>query len=123
MSNNLSRYHHDCRGENLPEETVMDVVQQAIAAAWRRDDGDRDQDVRAELNTVKGTATVYVMYQVVEEVENPATELTEADAQKLKKGAKVGDVVEGEARSDWFWPRRCPDRQSKWCCKTPRSRA
>ena len=38
--------------KNLPEETVMDVVQQAIAAAWRRDNGDRDQDVRAELNTV-----------------------------------------------------------------------
>lgn len=80
--------------KNLPEETVMDVVQQAIAAAWRRDNGDRDQDVRAELNTVKGTAKVYVIYQVVEEVENSATELTEADAAKIKKGAKVGDTVE-----------------------------
>ena len=80
--------------KNLPEETVMDVVQQAIAAAWRRDNGDREQDVRAELNTVKGTAKVFVMYQVVEEVENPATELTEADSQEIKKGAKVGDVVE-----------------------------
>ena len=29
--------------KNLPEETVMDVVQQAIAAAWRRDNGDREQ--------------------------------------------------------------------------------
>lgn len=80
--------------KNLPEEMVMDVVQQAIAAAWRRDNGDRDQDVRAELNTVKGTAKIYVMYQVVEEVENAATELTEADAQKIKKGAKIGDTVE-----------------------------
>lgn len=80
--------------KNLPEETVMDVVQQAIAAAWRRDNGDRDQDVRAELNTVKGTAKVFVMYQVVEDVENPATELSVAAAQKLKKGAVVGDVVE-----------------------------
>lgn len=80
--------------KNLPEEIVLDVVQQAIAAAWRRDNGDRDQDVRAELNTVKGTAKVYVMYQVVDEVENPATELTEAAAQALKKGAKVGDIVE-----------------------------
>lgn len=80
--------------KNLPEETVMDVVQQAIAAAWRRDNGDREQDVRAELNTVNGTAKVFVMYQVVEEVENPATELTVEAAQKLKKGAEVGDVVE-----------------------------
>ena len=80
--------------KNLPEETVLDVVQQAIAAAWRRDNGDREQDVRAELNTVKGSAKIYVMYQVVEDVENPATELTEAAAQELKKGAVVGDVVE-----------------------------
>ena len=80
--------------KNLPEETVLDVVQQAIAAAWRRDNGDREQDVRAELNTVKGTAKIYVMYQVVEEVENPATELTVESAQELKKGAVVGDVVE-----------------------------
>ncbi len=82
--------------KNLPEEVVMDVVQQAVAAAWRRDNGDREQDVRAELNTVKGTAKVFVMYQVVDEVENPATELTVAAAQELKKGAVVGDVVEEE---------------------------
>ena len=80
--------------KNLPEETVMDVVQQAIAAAWRRDNGDREQDVRAELNTVNGTAKVFVMYTVVEEVENPATELTVEEAQALKKGAVLGDVVE-----------------------------
>ena len=80
--------------KNLPEETVMDVVQQSIAAAWRRDNGDREQDVRAELNTVDGTAKVFVMYTVVEEVENSATELTVDEAQKLKKGAVVGDVVE-----------------------------
>lgn len=80
--------------KNLPEETVMDVVQQAIAAAWRRDNGDREQDVRAELNTVDGTAKVFVMYQVVEEVENPATEMTVEMAKKHKKTAEVGDVVE-----------------------------
>lgn len=82
--------------KNLPEETVMDVVQQAIAAAWRRDNGDREQDVRAELNTVNGTAKVFVMYTVVDEVENPATELTLDQAQDLKKGAAVGDIVEEE---------------------------
>jgi transcription termination/antitermination protein NusA len=88
--------------KNLPEETVMDVVQQAIAAAWRRDNGDREQDVRAELNTVNGTAKVFVMYQVVDEVENSATELTVEDAQKLKKDAVVGDVVEEEFEASSF---------------------
>jgi len=82
--------------KNLPEETVLDVVQQAIAAAWRRDNGDRDQDVRAELNTVKGTARVFVIYQVVDEVENPATELTIEEAKKINKDATVGETVEEE---------------------------
>jgi len=88
--------------KNLPEEIVMDVVQQAIAAAWRRDHGDRDQDVRAELNTNKGTAKVFVTYTVVEEVENPATELTVDQAQALKKGAVVGDIVEESEEASSF---------------------
>ena len=88
--------------KNLPEDVVMDVVQQAIAAAWRRDNGDRDQDVRAELNTVNGTAKAFVIYQVVEEVEDPATELTVQGAEKLKKGVKVGDVVEESFDANHF---------------------
>lgn len=88
--------------KNLPEETVMDIVQQAIAAAWRRDNGDREQDVRSELNTVNGTAKVFVMYTVVDEVENPATELTVEAAQKLKKDAVVGDVVEEHFEASSF---------------------
>jgi N utilization substance protein A len=82
--------------KNLPEETVMDVVQQAIAAAWRRDNGDRDQTVRAALNTVQGTAKVYVQYEVVEDVENTANQMTVDEAKELNKDAKLGDIVEEE---------------------------
>jgi N utilization substance protein A len=82
--------------KNLPEETVMSVVEQAIAAAWRRDNGDRDQDVRAVLNQNTGTAHVYVGYTVVEEVENAANQMTVEQAKKIKKDAKIDDVVEEE---------------------------
>jgi len=54
--------------KNLPEDTVLSVIEQAIAAAWRRDNGERDQEVRAELNTVDGTAKVFVGREVVEVV-------------------------------------------------------
>lgn len=80
--------------KNLPEETVMDVVQQAIAAAWRRDHGDREQDVRAELNTQDGSAKIFVMYEVVEEVENSANQKTLEEAREIKKDAEIGDIVE-----------------------------
>ena len=80
--------------KNLPEETVMSVIEQAIAAAWRRDNGERDQDVRAELNTNEGSAKVFVRWTVVDTVENPAAELTVEEAQEKKKGAKIDDVIE-----------------------------
>lgn len=80
--------------KNLPEDTVMEVIEQAIAAAWRRDNGERDQDVRAELNVNDGTAKVYVRWTVVDTIENFAAELTVEEAQEKKKGAVIGDVIE-----------------------------
>ena len=80
--------------KNLPEETVLSVIEQAIAAAWRRDNGERDQEVRAELNVNDGTATVYVMREVVEDVGSELVEISLDDAKKEKKDAKLGDIIE-----------------------------
>ncbi|HTJ73206.1 MAG TPA: transcription termination factor NusA [Verrucomicrobiae bacterium] len=80
--------------KNLPEETVLSVIEQAIAAAWRRDNGERDQDVRAELNVNDGTANVYVAREVVEEVGSDAVEISLEEARKLKADAQLGDVIE-----------------------------
>jgi len=80
--------------KNLPEETVLAVIEQAIAAAWRRDNGERDQEVRAELNTNDGTANVYVAREVVEEVGSDAVEISLEDAAKIKKDAVLGDIIE-----------------------------
>lgn len=80
--------------KNLPEEVVMSVIEQAIAAAWRRDNGERDQEVRAELNTNDGTANVFVAREVVEEVGSDAVEISLEDAQKVKSDAVLGDIIE-----------------------------
>ncbi len=80
--------------KNLPEETVLSVIEQAIAAAWRRDNGERDQEVRAELNTNDGTATVFVAREVVEAVGSDSVEISLEDAKKVKKDAEIGDTIE-----------------------------
>ncbi len=79
--------------KNLPKETVLDVIEQAIAAAWRKDNGDRDMNVRASLNTTTGEADVFVMREVIEDevAYNPAIEIPLAEA---GKGKKLGDIVE-----------------------------
>ncbi len=80
--------------KNLPEDTVLSVIEQAIAAAWRRDNGERDQEVRAEFNMVAGTAEVFVGREVVEVVGSPAHEMSLEDARKEKKDAEIGDIIE-----------------------------
>jgi N utilization substance protein A len=80
--------------KNLPEETVLSVIEQAIAAAWRRDNGERDQEVRAELNVNDGTANVFVSREVVEVVGSEAVEISVEDAKKLKADAELGELIE-----------------------------
>jgi len=82
--------------KNLPEEIVMSVIEQAIAAAWRRDNGERDQEVRSTLDVNKGTAVVYVAREVVETVGSDAHEISLEDARKTKKDAELGDMIEEE---------------------------
>jgi len=86
--------HTIAEEKNLPEETVLSVIEQAIAAAWRRDHGERDQEVRSELNINSGTANVFVAREVVDEVGSDAVEISLKDAKKLKKDAVIGDRIE-----------------------------
>ena len=79
--------------KGLPKETVLNVIEQAIAAAWRKDNGDRDMNVRAVLNTKTGEADVFVSREVIEDEVgyNPSTEIPLKEA---GKGKKLGDIVE-----------------------------
>jgi N utilization substance protein A len=80
--------------KNLPEEQVQDVVQQALAAAWRRDYGDREQEVRVNMNLNTGEVIAYVSKEVVEEVEHPHSQINLNEAQVIRKNAKIGETVE-----------------------------
>src|SRR4051812_5122135 len=80
--------------KNLPEEQVTDVVQQALAAAWRRDYGDREQEVRVTMNLNTGDVTAFVTKEVVDEVDDPKTQISLAEAQVRQKNIKVGETIE-----------------------------
>ena len=90
--------------KNLPEETVLNVIEMAIAAAWRRENGKRDQNVRAELNTQTGDAKVFVQFEVIEDGEayNPSNEIALTDAKEIDPNAEVGEIVEGQHTVEVF---------------------
>ncbi len=86
--------------KGLPEETVINVIETAIAAAWRKDNGDKDMNVRAVLNMKDGTAEVFVTREVIEDglAYNPATEIPQSEA----KGKEIGETVEEAHKVEGF---------------------
>lgn len=80
--------------KNLPEETVQEVVEQALAAAYRRDYGDREQNVRVTINLHTGVVDTYISKTVVKEVTDDVTQITLAAAKAIKANAKIDEVVE-----------------------------
>jgi transcription termination/antitermination protein NusA len=80
--------------KNLPEETVQEVVEQALAAAYRRDYGDREQEVRITMNLNTGDVDAYVTKDVVDVVGDERFEISVSDAQVIQKNLKAGDTVE-----------------------------
>ena len=80
--------------KNLPEETVQEVIEQALAAAYRRDYGEREQEVRVTMNLSTGDVDAYVTKEVVERVGDPAYEISLTEAQVMQKNAQIGDMIE-----------------------------
>ncbi len=83
-----------CEEKGIDKKTAMEAVEAALAAAYKKDYGERDQEVRVKLNEESGATEVFVTKEVVEEVQNPNLEISVSDALKIKKEAKVGDLVE-----------------------------
>lgn len=88
--------------KNLPEESVKEVVEQALAAAYRKDFGDREQEVRVNINTNTGDIDVFVGKDVVEKVGDERFEMTLSEAQAIKKDAEIGDIIEIQQHADSF---------------------
>lgn len=80
--------------KNLPEEAVQEIVQQALAAAYKRDYGDREQEVRVSVNLHTGDVDAYVSKEIVEKVEDEQTEISLSEAQVRRKNAAVGETIE-----------------------------
>ena len=80
--------------KNWPEELVQEVVEQALVAAFRRDYGDREQEVRVSMNLNNGDVDAYVSKEVVETVDDEQIQISLKDAGVMKKNAAIGDVIE-----------------------------
>ena len=83
-----------CSEKNVSPEQVLEAVQQAIATAYRKDYGNKEQEIRVKLEEGKDMPTILVIKEVVEEITNENFEIALKDARKVKSDTDVGDEIE-----------------------------
>lgn len=85
-----------CEEKGISKDVVMETIEMAMIAAYKKDFGDKDQEVRVEVNPDNGSPRIFISKEVTDDVENEFLQITVADAQKIQKDAKTGDTVEIE---------------------------
>lgn len=83
-----------CDEKGLSKDIVLETIEAAIAAAYRKDYGQPGQIIRAEMDPDTGAAKFWQVFDVVEAVEDEAAQKTLKDAKKIDKKAKIGETVE-----------------------------
>jgi len=93
-----------CDEKGLAKDIVLETIEAAVAAAYRKDYGRPTQNIRAKFDPDTGQTQIWQVFDVTEEVEDDQNQKTLAEAKKIssqgrsstgrKKKVKVGDQVE-----------------------------
>lgn len=84
------------KDKGVPREVVLEAFKQGIISAYRKNYGKDSGEVRVEVDEETAKIGIFAKKTVVEEVNNPTTEISVEDAHKISKSAKLGDVIDVE---------------------------
>ncbi len=85
-----------CDEKGIDRKTVLETVEAAIAAAYRKDYGHPDQNIKAKYNEETGDFEIFDAKEVVadeEEAPDLRKQITLNEAKKIRKKIKVGDEI------------------------------
>ena len=79
--------------KGIPMQYLIEKIEAAISIAIKRDEDGAEDNV-VEIDPETGRFYVAVRKTVVEEIEDPGSEILKEEAAKYKKNAMVGDIIE-----------------------------
>ena len=87
--------------KNISKDTLLEAIEQSLIQACKNHFGKAD-NVHVSINPETCDFSVYADRTVAEFVEDPALEISLAEAQKINVNAEVGDVVKVQIQSKEF---------------------
>ena len=88
--------------KGIPKAYMLEKITQALVTAYKRDHEGAGDNVTVEADEEKGTVRMFVKKDVVEEVDNPCTEMSLEMARDKLPQAQLGDVIRIEVRTRDF---------------------
>ncbi|MCH2188752.1 transcription termination factor NusA [Candidatus Gracilibacteria bacterium] len=76
--------------KKIPEEKIIDIIEAALKTAYKKDYGNKDEEVNVKLDFENEAIEISLEKTVVKEVENEYTEISLEEAE----GFEEGDVIE-----------------------------
>ena len=80
------------REKMIDREIVLEAMEEAIQKAARARYG-AENEIRAQIDRKTGEIRLFRIMEVVEEVENPSTQVSLEDARREKPDAEIGDFI------------------------------
>ena len=87
--------------KNISKETLLEAIEQSLLQACKNHFGKSD-NAKVTINPETGDFFVFAEKTVVEEVEDPVTEISLVDAKMRDSKYEVGDIVNVEIKSKEF---------------------
>ncbi|MGM9608455.1 MAG: transcription termination factor NusA [Oscillospiraceae bacterium] len=84
--------------KGIPKSYMIEKITQALLSAYKRDHEGVGDNVVVECNEQAGEVRMYVKKDVVETVDNPATEMSLTEAREKLPRAELGDVIRIEIK-------------------------
>ena len=88
--------------KGIPKGYMMEKITLALVSAYKKDHEDAGDNIVVDADPEKGTVRMYIKTDVVETVDNPATEISLEEAQAKLPRAMLGDVVSIEVKTRDF---------------------
>lgn len=88
--------------KGIPKGYMLEKITLALVSAYKKDHPEAGDNVILDADPDKGTVRMYIKKDVVEVVDNPATEISLEDAREKLPQAMLGDVVSMEIKTRDF---------------------
>ena len=90
----LLAFNELTQSRELPPERILEALRDALVAAYRKIyNAPASQQVEVDFDLPNGRITLLVEKEVVEEVQDPRTEISLDEARRFKPDAQVGEIV------------------------------